>query len=575
MIKKGYFILLLFFTLSSLVAQDCPDLLVPMPGATNVPVDTPITWENEVGVTGYIISIGTTPGGTDIINEQPVGSDTTFNPPFGLPESTTIYVTIILFFFDQNNIICPPKSFTTRDETEPPSCTTITNPQNGQTNVNINTNINWRYASKARGYRVSLGTTSGGTDIANNIDVGNVLFYNPPTNLPPETEIYVNIGPYNENGIALNCIEEVFTTASLGEPPGCTSLISPPNGAVNVSLSPLIEWEPVPGALGYKVFIGRSPFVNDVLDGAIFTNTSTFVLNFEPNNTYFVLIIPFNNAGDAQDCAQESFSTTVGCGPYFDPDTGVLISFIPESELPDTLGICQGNIPTQFTSPDSADGYRWFQVKANGDEILIGEERTVSLFEIGNYRYEIYNLIPSGDELLECTFTKPFMVEASSKAVIENVFRVQIGELFNITIQVSGLGDYEYALDDGPYTPDHFFLNLPIGRYQLKVRDKNGCGIAEKEIVIAEKDTGFPPYFSPNGDGINDYWTYIPPKKNALLISVIYIYNRHGKLLTTVNRFSKGWDGTYNGKALPSDGYWYKAATVDGKKFTGYFSLVR
>ena len=58
--------------------QDCPNLIEPLAGATNVPVDTSISWEPVVGVTGYIISLGTTPGGTEIVNEQAVGNDTSF-----------------------------------------------------------------------------------------------------------------------------------------------------------------------------------------------------------------------------------------------------------------------------------------------------------------------------------------------------------------------------------------------------------------------------------------------------------------------------------------------------------------
>ena len=78
--------------------QECPALLSPVEGATNVPVESSISWEPVVGVTGYIISIGTSPGDTDIVNEQQVGNDTSFTPPQGLPQLTTVYVTLTLFF---------------------------------------------------------------------------------------------------------------------------------------------------------------------------------------------------------------------------------------------------------------------------------------------------------------------------------------------------------------------------------------------------------------------------------------------------------------------------------------------
>ncbi|MEZ4857420.1 MAG: T9SS type B sorting domain-containing protein [Flavobacteriaceae bacterium] len=574
MFKKGCYIFFFLWTLS-LFSQDCPDLIQPLNGATNIAVDTSISWEPVTGVTGYIISIGTTLDGTDIVNEQLVGSDTSFTPPLGLPESTTIYVTITLFFFNQDNIVCPSQFFTTQNVITVPECTILTNPQNGAVNVPIGTSLTWQYAPRALGYKLNIGTASGAGDILNNFDVGNVLSYNPTTDFPPDTIIYILITPYNENGLAAICNEENFTTGSLGKPPACTQLITPLNGAINVSLSPFLEWAPVPNATGYKVYIGKTPFINDILNGAIFTTTSTFVLNFESNNTYFVRIIPFNDAGDAQSCIQEYFSTILGCGPFYDPDTGELVSYYPESKLPDTIGICDTNLPTIIESPDVADGYRWYKIHTNGSEERISEERFVTISENGLYRYEVYSLITEGEVTIECPFTKNFTVISSSIATIDKVHKVQIGDLFTITLEVSGLGDYEYALEDLPYTDNNFFLNLNPGTHTIKVRDKNGCGEIEEIIFLEYPATGFPAYFSPNGDGYNDLWHYVPPKTNALKISVIYIYDRYGKLISSIGRTSEGWDGTFNTTPMPADGYWYRAITTDNKVFTGYFSLVR
>ncbi|MEZ4874473.1 MAG: T9SS type B sorting domain-containing protein [Flavobacteriaceae bacterium] len=574
MYKKLFYILCFFSTYIG-IAQDCPGLTNPLQGATNVPVETPISWENVVGVTGYIISIGTTPGGTEIINEQAIGTAITFSPPLGLPEATTIYVTITLFFFDQDNIVCPSQFFTTEDVTTVPDCTSLENPQDGDTNINVGVSLVWEYAAKALGYRITLGTLPGVGDILSNFDVGNTLSFNPAADFPAGTTIFVKVVPYNENGMAINCTEESFTTGTLGEPPGCTYLITPENGAINVSLSPFIEWAPAQNALGYIVNIGKTPYTNEVLDGAIFYTTSTYVLNFESNNTYFVRIIPFNTAGQAKFCGQESFSTILGCGPFYDPDTGELISYYPESDFPDTVGICDNNLPTTIQSPDVADGYRWYQLLDTGAEELISEERFAAISETGNYRYEVFNIIPDGDQPIECLFTKEFTVTVSSIASIEDIFIAKLEELYNVTVEISGLGDYEYSFDGLEFTENNFKVYPLVGNHTITVRDRNGCGEVTQTFVIKSPPTGFPPYFSPNGDGINDYWQYVPPKVNALPIKLIYVYNRYGKLLATVGRLTRGWDGTYNSNPMPADGYWYKAIATDGKVYTGNFSLVR
>ena len=571
----GLYILFTFIIFSG-NAQECPNLLNPTNGAINIPVTTSISWEEVIGVNGYILSIGTTPGGGEIVNEQAVGSDTTFQPPLGLPESTQIFVTITLFFFDQPNIVCPSKSFTTRDETTVPDCTALISPMNGEEDVNPGVNLNWSYAGRAIGYRLTIGTAPGAGDIIDNQDVGNVLFFDPPNDLPPETEIFVLITPYNENGTAQGCIEESFTTGEEGQPPACTRLISPMDGEINVELSPIIEWEAVPDAIGYIVTIGSSPFNSDVLDEAVFFENRVSVLNFEPNRTYYVVIIPFNDAGRAQGCDQESFSTILGCGPFYDDETGELIVLSPEINFPDTVGLCDGQSPTRITSNDDADGFRWYRVR-DGEDLLISDENFVNIFEPGNYRYEAYNILVQGEFEIECADGKEFVATLSGRATIDRLNIDQVGRFFDVIAEVSGIGDYEYALNniEGPYSDENIFRSLPKGSYVLYVRDKNGCGIVEREFRLAFPPPGFPPYFSPNGDGIKDFWQYIPPEVDPLPLTIIYIYDRYGKILANFSPNGMGWDGTYNGASMPAEGYWYRALTAEGEVFTGYFSLIR
>jgi len=566
-----------FFLTSVGVGQDCPDLLDPLPNATNVPVNTSISWEEVVGIAGYIISIGTSAGGGEIVNEQNVGGDTTFTPPLGLPENSLIYVTITLFFFDQSNIVCSSQSFTTRNVTTVPDCTQLTAPLDGEIDVNVGVNLNWSYAARATGYRVSIGTSPGSGDIVNDLNLGNTLSYDPVSDFPPETEIFVRIVPDNENGTASGCLEESFMTRELGDPPGCTQLISPMNGATNVELSPLLEWEAIPDATGYIVNVGRSPFVNDILDEAVFSTNSTYVLNFEANTTYFIRIFPFNEAGRAQDCPQESFSTILGCGPFIDPNTGELVTLSPEINFPDQVGICSDNLPTRITSQDSADGFRWFQNLSTGGEVLISEERYVDLFETGSYRYEAYNILDQEGVVIECADGKEFTVLASSIATIDNILIEEFAGLFSVTVVVSGSGTYEFALNDveGPYSDENTFFGLAEGTYTVYVRDKNGCGIRERPFVLALPATGFPAYFSPNGDGIHDYWNYVPPREDPLPLTRVFIYDRYGKILASFSADSQGWDGRYNDNLMPSSGYWYRAVTADNREFTGHFTLVR
>ncbi len=61
--------------------------------------------------------------------------------------------------------------------------------------------------------------------------------------------------------------------------------------------------------------------------------------------------------------------------------------------------------------------------------------------------------------------------------------------------------------------------------------------------------------FTPNNDGMNDYW-YIPDIEQYGTISV-QIYNRFGKLLYKSSAYKNDWGGTYNGTPLPEAAYYY------------------
>jgi len=554
--------------------QDCPNLISPLDGETNIPVETSISWEPVVGVTGYIISLGTTPGGIDLINQQQVGNDTSFMPPNGLPELTMVYVTLTLFFFDQENIVCPSQSFTTELITEAPGCSTLALPNDGATGVNVATNLSWNYAPKATGYRLSLGTVAGGVDLLDRLDIGQALSYNPPSDLPFDSAIYVQIDPYNAVGEALDCATYAFETASQGAPPDCTFLITPPDGAINVGLSPFLEWMPVPNAQGYILSIGSTPFNSDILDQGVFTSTSTFVLNFESNNTYYVTITPFNEAGQALDCSQESFSTILGCGPFYDADTGLLTSYYPDLEFPSQIGLCNNEVPKTIRAPDGAEGYRWYRLQGS-DELFLAEAQDLILYETGTYRFEAFNTVSDLGQTIECVYSQEFEVSFSGIGQVDEVIITRVGLNFNLEVVVSGFGDYVFSLDGENYQPSAFFTGLSDGLYTLYIDDLNGCGTAQYPLRITFPQKGFPPYFSPNDDGINDFWRYEKPLINPLLVVQTVIFDRYGKILMLFGPEDTGWDGTYQGRPMPSDGYWYRATTKDGDFVTGYFSLVR
>ncbi|QHI37207.1 hypothetical protein IMCC3317_25850 [Kordia antarctica] len=117
------------------------------------------------------------------------------------------------------------------DPTAPPTCVSLLSPMDGATDIEINQDITWSPAiGSPAGYILTVGTTPGGNDVVNGVDVGNVTTYALATNYA--TTYYITILGYNGNGLASGCTEESFTTRP--DPNQVFNLVCA-NGAINVN----------------------------------------------------------------------------------------------------------------------------------------------------------------------------------------------------------------------------------------------------------------------------------------------------------------------------------------------------
>ena len=483
MFKK--LLILLLGTLAFMArAQTCPQISYPSDGDINIPVNPTITWPAASGINGYLISVGTSSGGTDIVNGKPLGVTNSYTPPLGFPANTRLFVSISLTPFDGPPIPCEEISFRTVAVNTPPPCTMLIAPDNNAASVTIITDIVWAYAPTAIGYFLSMGTQPNGTDILDRSDVSNTLSYDPPQDLPQNTTIFVKIEPYNNLGTSVSCTEEFFTTS-----------------------------------------------------------TSVYA-----------------------------------CDPFVDQVTGALVKRKPDIDFPRIVGICSDELPYTIATDGNANGFRWYLTNSGSTETLISESRNVGITQPGRYRFEAYNLIPTDGGTIECATTRLFEVVASETAIIENIEVLNLADGKTITIFVTGAGQYEYSLDDanGPYQDVPIFTRINYGQHTVFVRDKNGCGTTQRTVDRDLTDDDFPKFFTPNGDGTNDYWQFMPPPENYEdILEVIFIFDRYGKLLKQLRPNEIGWDGTFNGIQVAETDYWYKASFLNGQQISGHFSLIR
>jgi gliding motility-associated-like protein len=95
--------------------------------------------------------------------------------------------------------------------------------------------------------------------------------------------------------------------------------------------------------------------------------------------------------------------------------------------------------------------------------------------------------------------------------------------------------------------------------YYITVTDANGCIAIDSVNVWVNIDFNVPNAFTPNGDGLNDYFNI----QTDLLISYnISIFDRWGNMVFNSSDILKGWDGNFAGKPLEIGTYVYFIESV-------------
>jgi len=171
-----------------------------------------------------------------------------------------------------------------------------------------------------------------------------------------------------------------------------------------------------------------------------------------------------------------------------------------------------------------------------------------------------------------CNAMAQTTVQTSQAPTIVEVIKTSFNENNNtITIIATGNSDLSYAFENSDFGMDNVFTGVPAGIYTVFVQDNFGCAIVSQEVVILD----YPPFFTPNDDGFNDFWRIANiedyPKTK------IRIYNRYGILIKDLNPTDlKGWNGTNkHGRPLYSDDYWFSLILESGREVTGHFTLKR
>ena len=125
-------------------------------------------------------------------------------------------------------------------------------------------------------------------------------------------------------------------------------------------------------------------------------------------------------------------------------------------------------------------------------------------------------------------------------------------------------GFNSYNWNNGMGALRYYQVNAPQ-TVTLTVTDDNGCQ-GTQQIVISEQcpTVQMANTFTPNGDGINDTWVISGLENDAS--ALIKVFNRFGTIVYQSKGYNVPWNGTSNGKKIPSGVYYYVISAKDGKQ---------
>lgn len=295
---------------TSFSIPSCTNIYSPSNGTPTFALDNYFQWSPSAGATGYLFSLGTTPNGTDILNNINVGNRTNYPNITTLKYSTQYFVTVVPYNSFGNSSCNVSSSFTTSSI----NCPNPTIENRGGMHWNAYTNLYWTNVSQATGYKITLGTTPNGAEVYDDLDIGNVNSFLIPTGLLFNTQYYLKLIAYNNESISIGCNELTFKRDM-----PCYKVLQVSPVGDYTSLTPKIVWAPHTAVIptgGFRLsvgkYIGATGNINNIIDNLDVGYVSSYQLttSLEPNTKYFFQIEGYNYMSEHNTCPIITFKTT-------------------------------------------------------------------------------------------------------------------------------------------------------------------------------------------------------------------------------------------------------------------------
>lgn len=228
--------------------------------------------------------------------------------------------------------------------------------------------------------------------------------------------------------------------------------------------------------------------------------------------------------------------------------------------------ICEGSSTSLDATSYGSDSYYW---TSESDSVINGSaSATITVSPEYTSTYSL-SMVRGA-----CSATDEYTLAVSQNPKITSIDSVYYNQ--RDVVVNGGTTPYTYWLDNNTDSAsvNSLFTQITYGKHTAHVLDDAGCSALAEFTVIAP-EIKIPIILSPNGDGVNDFFS-TDVIREAFPNAKVSIFDRWGKKLVEFNGSDEGWDGTYNGNEMPTTDYWYEIEVKElNKTYTGHFTLMR
>ena len=154
---------------------------------------------------------------------------------------------------------------------------------------------------------------------------------------------------------------------------------------------------------------------------------------------------------------------------------------------------------------------------------------------------------------------------------------VEPEEILNFTdlssSEISEIIDYYWTFGDGASStqlnPSYAYAEYGTYVVTLAIEDEFGCTDTTARQVLVKYPFKIPEAFSPNGDGINDY--FVIHGLEEFPNSGLQIFNRWGAIVYESSNYQSNWAG----EDVIEGTYFYVLKLSNGETYKGSLTLVR